>query len=72
MMDDYSHDVYTLFLKNGMVKIQRVDLETGKLKTGTMLPFPFPEKIKIYKGDAYFLVKGNGSNDKWKLVKCKI
>ena len=72
MDDDYSHEVYTIFLKNGMVKIQRVDLETGKLKSGTVLPFPFPEKIEIYKGDAYFLVKNDGSNDKWKLVKCKI
>jgi hypothetical protein len=72
MIDDYSHEVYTIFLKNGMVKVQRVDLETGKLKNGTVLPFPFPEKIEIYKGDAYFLVKSDGSNDKWKLVKCKI
>lgn len=70
--DDFSHEVYTLFLKNGMVKVQRIDLETGKLRSGTVLPFPFPEKIKIFKGDAYFLVKSDGINDNWKLVKCKI
>ena len=72
MSDEYSHEVYTLFLSNGMVKVQRVDLKTGKLTNGTVLPFPFPEKIKIYNGDAYFLVKSDGINDKWKLVKCKI
>jgi hypothetical protein len=72
LTDEYSREVYTVFLKNGMVKIQKVDLETGILKSGTVLPFPFPEKIEIYKGDAYFLVKSDGSNDKWKLVKCKI
>ena len=72
IMDDYTREVYTVFLKNGMVKVQRVDPETGKLNIGNVLPFPFPEKIQIHKGDAYFLVKSDGSNDKWKLVKFKI
>jgi hypothetical protein len=72
LVDNYSGEVYTMFLKNGMVKVQRVDLETGKLHAGTVLPFPYPEKIQIYKGEAYFLVKTDGLNDKWKLVKCRI
>jgi hypothetical protein len=72
IVDEYSREVYTIFLKNGMVKVQKVDLETGKLKNGTVLPFPFPEKIEINKGDAYFLIKSDGTNDKWKLVKCKV
>ncbi|MFZ4523167.1 MAG: carboxypeptidase-like regulatory domain-containing protein [Bacteroidales bacterium] len=72
LTDGYSREVYTLFRKSGMVKIQRIDLDTGRLKNWTILPFPFPEKIEIYKGDAYFLVKSDGSSDKWKLVKCKL
>lgn len=72
IVDDFSHDVYTVFRRNGMIKVQNVDLETGRLKAGTVLPFAFPEKIEIYKGEAYFLVRNDGSNDKWKLVKCKI
>jgi hypothetical protein len=72
LTDEYSREVYTIFLKNGMVKIQRVDLETGALAIGTVLPFPFPEKIEIYKGDAYFLIKNDGSNDNWKLLRCKL
>lgn len=72
LSDEYSHEVYTIFLRNGMVKLQRIDLTTGKLNSGTVLPFQFPEKIEIYKGDAYFLIKSDGENDKWKLVKCKI
>jgi hypothetical protein len=72
LTDDYSREVYAVFLKNGMVKIQKGDLEPGKLNNGTVLPFPFPEKIEIYKGDAYFLVKSDGSSDKWKLVKCRL
>lgn len=72
LSDESSAEIYTLFLKNGMVKVQKVDVSTGKLMKGTVLPFPFPEKIKIYKGDAYFLVKSDGLNDNWKLVKCRI
>ncbi|MCX6251351.1 MAG: carboxypeptidase-like regulatory domain-containing protein [Bacteroidetes bacterium] len=72
LTDDYFHDIYAIFLKNGMVKIQRIDLETGKLGKATVLPLPFPEKIEIYKGDAYFLTKGAGENEKWKLVKVKL
>jgi hypothetical protein len=63
--DGSSREVYTIFLKNGMVKVQKVDYETGKLKSRTILPFPFPEKIEIYKGNAYFLIKSDGTNDKW-------
>ncbi len=72
IVDEYSREVYTVFLRNGMVKLQKIDLNTGNLNSGIVLPFPFPEKIEIYKGDAYFLVKSDGTNDKWKLVKCKI
>jgi hypothetical protein len=55
-----------------MVRIQRIDVETGQLDNGTILPFPFPEKIEIYKGDAYFLIKQDGTSENWKLMKCRI
>jgi hypothetical protein len=72
LADEFTRHVHTTFHMNGMVKVQQIDLETGNLSNGTVLPFPFPEKIEIYKGDAYFLVKNDGSYDKWKLVKCKL
>jgi hypothetical protein len=72
LVDEYYHYVYTLFLRNGMVKLQKIDLETGYLSKATELPFPFPEKIEIYQGNAYFLIKNEGLNEKWKLVKCKL
>ena len=69
-MDEYFRDMYTSFVKNGMVQIRKIDLETGKLTRTCDVPFPFPEKIKIYKGDAYFLMKDvGGALEKWKLVK---
>ncbi len=72
LADEYYRNVYTVFEKNGMVQIRKIDLETGNLTRSYDLPFPFPEKIQIYKGDAYFLIKTDGVNDKWKLGKCKL
>jgi len=72
LIDEYSHNVYTYFHRNGMIKLQKIDLETGKLGKGTILPFPFPEKIEIYKSDAYFLIKSDGDFDNWKLVRFKL
>jgi hypothetical protein len=72
LTDDYNHNVFTLFHRNGMVQVRQIDLETGKLNGRTVLPFPFPEKIEIFKNEAYFLIKSDNANDKWKLVKCKL
>ena len=68
--DELNHEFYTVFLKAGMVRINRIDPGTGSLKRGTVLPLPFPEKIEIYGSEAYFLSKGADGN--WKLVKCKL
>jgi hypothetical protein len=69
-IDEYFRDVYTTFVKNGMVQIRKIDLQTGKITRICDVPFPFPEKIKLYKGDAYFLMKDvGGTLEKWKLVK---
>lgn len=62
--------MYTLYLKNDLVRIHRIDLETGQLKKGTILPLPYPEKIEIYNGEAYFLNKG--MNENCKLAKCRL
>ena len=56
-----------------MVRIRKIDMETGNLTKSYDLPFPFPEKIEIYKGDAYFLNKDAGGEfEKWKLIKVKL
>jgi len=53
--------------------IRKINLETGKLTRNFDVPFPFPEKIEIYKGDAYFLIKDIGGEfEKWKLVKLNL
>ncbi|MEI7491468.1 MAG: carboxypeptidase-like regulatory domain-containing protein [Bacteroidota bacterium] len=72
LTDGSDQDVYTTFIRNGMVKINKIDLLTGLPGNGTVLPFPFPEKIIIYKGEAYFLCKESGYGENWKLVKCRL
>ena len=72
LADEATHFLYTIYLRNGMVKISKIDPKTGNLGGGTIIPFPFPEKIKIYKGEAFFLCKESGSNENWKLVKCSV
>jgi hypothetical protein len=72
LADEYYRNVYAVFTKNGMVQIRKIDLETGNLTRSYDLPFPFPEKIQIYKGDAYFLIKTDGSDNNWKLGKYKL
>jgi hypothetical protein len=72
LSDDSTHQVYLKFRRNGLVKIRRIDIETGELKAETILPFPFPEKIEIFNGEAYFLVRSDGLSDTWKLAKCRL
>ena len=70
LVDELNCNVYTTYIKSGMIRINRIDLETGQLKSGTVIPLPFPEKIEIYDGEAYFLNKG--VNENWKLAKCML
>ncbi len=72
LVDEYYRNVYAVFWKNGMAQIRKIDLETGCLTRSYDLPLPLPEKIRIYKGDAYFLYKGTGVSDKWKLARVKL
>lgn len=70
LVDEFNHNFYTTYLKIGMIRINRIDIETGMLKKGTIIPLPFPEKMEIYDGEVYFLNRGNDEN--WKLAKCTL
>jgi hypothetical protein len=70
IIDESTSEVYTTFTRSGMLRINRIDLQSGRLKPGTVLPFLFPKKIEIFNGEAFFLNKGLDEN--WKLVKCKL
>lgn len=70
LTDQNNQNVYTTYHKNGMIRINRIDLTTGRLQKGTLIPLPFPEKMELYDGQAYFLNRGKDEN--WKLVKCQL
>jgi hypothetical protein len=72
MADEATHSMFTMFLKNGLVMLRKIDPKTGNLGVSTIIPFPFPEKIKLSKGEAFFLCKESGTNENWKLMKCNI
>ena len=68
--DEFNHNVYATYSKNGMIRINRINLETGKIMRGTVIPILFPEKMEIYDGEVYFLNRGKDEN--WKLAKCTL
>ncbi len=70
LRDEKTSAVYTTFTKFGMVRLNRIDLTTGQLKPGTVLPVAFPEKICIWNGVAWFLYKKPNENKA--LMKCNL
>jgi hypothetical protein len=72
LVDEYYRNAYTSFQKNGVIQLKKINLETGKLTTTVELPFPSPEKITIYKGNAYFLVRETGHGVYWRLIKVRM
>ncbi len=72
MVDEATHTMYAMFIRSGMIMIRKINPNTGNLGASTIIPFPFPEKIKLYMGEAFFLCKESGTNENWKLLKCII
>jgi hypothetical protein len=72
LADGATHEMYAMFLRSGMVMIRKINPKTGNLGNATIIPFPFPEKIKLYKGEAFFLCKESGTSENWRLMKCTI
>jgi hypothetical protein len=72
LADGATQALYAMFIRSGMVMIRKIDPKTGILGVATIIPFTFPEKIKLYKGEAFFLCKESGTKENWKLVKCSL
>jgi hypothetical protein len=54
-LDETQSKIYTTFLKSTGTGLYRVDLNTGELHKTLTLIHPFPQKIRIYKGQVYYL-----------------
>jgi len=72
LADEATHSLYAMFLKSGMVMVRKIDPGTGNLGDTNIIPFPFPEKVKLFRGEAFFLSKKSGAHENWKLLKCDI
>ncbi len=62
--------IYAVCTNNGFVRLKNIDLLTGILTSSVQMPNEFPEKMKIYKGEVFFLFRG--TNDNWFLAKSKL
>lgn len=68
--DKYNRSIYAVFRKGPLVRLRLINMETGKLNFGTILPVAFPFRIGIYSDEAFFLSKEK--NDNVRLLKCKL
>lgn len=55
--DPIRGEAYATYLKNGMVTLKEIDLETGELKGSYELPRQFPTRVQVRDGVVYFLYK---------------
>lgn len=55
--DPIRGEAYSAFLKNGILTLKEVDLETGELKGSYELPRQFPTRVQVRDGVVYFLYK---------------
>lgn len=72
LKDDAFEAVYTSFKRHGEVRLCKIDVESGTLNNEFVIPFSFPEKIMVHRGQAYFLYKECGTEPKRKLYKMQL
>jgi hypothetical protein len=55
IIDRFYLRVYTTFLKNGMVTLYEIDLNTGELTRKMSVVHPYPQKLRIFENYLYYL-----------------
>ena len=72
-VDKLRKRAYTLFMKsNGNKEVKEINLETGKVSTAIVIPFPYVKKISVQNGFVYFIYKGLGGNQRNKLFRQRL
>jgi hypothetical protein len=69
VQDEAFRNIYAIYSNKGFLRLKKIDLTTGKLTASASLPYEFPEKIKVFKGEVYFLYRGPGERENRKLYK---
>jgi hypothetical protein len=62
-LDESQSKIYTTFLKSTGTGLYRIDLNTGELHKTLILIHPFPQKIRIYKSQVYYLYGDPGDQE---------
>jgi hypothetical protein len=63
LIDEATSLAYTAFLRSGICVIYRIDINTGLLKRILEIIHPFPQKLRIYNSDVFYLYDIPGSPD---------
>jgi len=71
-MDVPAEKAYTYNIKNGIYHLKQINLYIPVNWTIARVYPIFSQESQIYKGEVYFLYKGLGEKDKWKLLKMKV
>lgn len=53
--DRVSQKLYAIHQKKGVYYVRKLDPATGSLGTPMKIAFPFPKKLKIYNGNAFYI-----------------
>jgi hypothetical protein len=62
-LDENQSKVYTTFQKSTGTALYRIDLNTGDLRKVLSVIHPYPQKIRIYKDQVYYLYDVMGDPD---------
>ena len=68
-LDENQSKVYTTFLKSTGTGLYRIDLNTGDLHKILTLIHPYPQKIRIYKDQVYYMYDVLGDPDNKRLYR---
>ncbi len=71
-IDDIDQKAYTSFLKNGVITLYRIDLNTGELKRVTSSMHMFPEKIRVHSNFLFYLYDIPGAGDNKHMFRQKL
>jgi hypothetical protein len=62
--DVVNEKLYSIHEKKGVYYIRELDPETGALSNPMKVAYPFPEKLKIYNGNAFYIRHDTGAQFK--------
>jgi len=67
--DEVSDKFYTLHLRDALMYLREIDIETGQTLNAVKLSYPFVGKVKVRDGFAYYNYRPYGSPQKFYLYK---